>query len=161
MARAILLSVCRGSGSSARLPAKLTTASVMVLQPGWLVEGLRLGVGHASPVRPDPSTLGGGRTRLPQRKLLAARPRQPPSASSARRTRCGCGLSMLLQEGGVPVRLRSCWLDDLDLADLELLSGVLAEVVDRAGHGCEAAMSVRCCGRVLPRWSRPGSRPGR
>ena len=24
----------------------------------------------------------------------------------------------LLQEGGVPVRLRSCWLDDLDLAEL-------------------------------------------
>jgi hypothetical protein len=23
-----------------------------------------------------------------------------------------------LQEGGVPVRLRSCWLDDLDLADV-------------------------------------------
>jgi hypothetical protein len=23
-----------------------------------------------------------------------------------------------LQEGGVPVRLRSCWLDDLDLAEL-------------------------------------------
>jgi hypothetical protein len=23
-----------------------------------------------------------------------------------------------LQEGGVPVRLRSCWLDDLGLADL-------------------------------------------
>jgi hypothetical protein len=32
-----------------------------------------------------------------------------------------------LQEGGVPVRLRSCWLDDLDLAELarraELLRG--------------------------------------
>jgi hypothetical protein len=27
-------------------------------EPGWLVEGLRLGVGHASTVRPDPSTLG-------------------------------------------------------------------------------------------------------
>src|SRR5512133_3759456 len=26
--------------------------------PGWLVERLRLGVGHASTVRPDPSTLG-------------------------------------------------------------------------------------------------------
>jgi hypothetical protein len=26
--------------------------------PGWLVECLRLGVGHASTVRPDPSTLG-------------------------------------------------------------------------------------------------------
>jgi hypothetical protein len=26
--------------------------------PGWLVECLRLGVGHASAVRPDPSTLG-------------------------------------------------------------------------------------------------------
>jgi hypothetical protein len=25
---------------------------------------------------------------------------------------------LLLQEGGVPVRLRSCWLDDLDLAEL-------------------------------------------
>jgi hypothetical protein len=33
----------------------------------------------------------------------------------------------LLQEGGVPVRLRSCYLDDLDLANLarraELLRG--------------------------------------
>jgi hypothetical protein len=28
------------------------------------------------------------------------------------------GVGLLLQEGGVPVRLRSCWLDDLDLADL-------------------------------------------
>jgi hypothetical protein len=27
-------------------------------EPGWLVECLRLGVGHASTVRPDPSTLG-------------------------------------------------------------------------------------------------------
>jgi hypothetical protein len=27
-------------------------------------------------------------------------------------------VGLLLQEGGVPVRLRSCWLDDLDLADL-------------------------------------------
>jgi hypothetical protein len=26
--------------------------------PGWLVGRLRLGVGHASTVRPDPSTLG-------------------------------------------------------------------------------------------------------
>jgi hypothetical protein len=26
--------------------------------PSWLVERLRLGVGHASTVRPDPSTLG-------------------------------------------------------------------------------------------------------
>jgi hypothetical protein len=37
------------------------------------------------------------------------------------------GAGLLLQEGGVPVRLRSCWLDDLDLADLarraELLRG--------------------------------------
>jgi S-DNA-T family DNA segregation ATPase FtsK/SpoIIIE len=28
------------------------------------------------------------------------------------------GVGLLLQEGGVPVRLRSCWLDDLVLADL-------------------------------------------
>ena len=28
------------------------------------------------------------------------------------------GVGLLLQEGGVPVRLRACWLDDLDLADL-------------------------------------------
>ena len=28
------------------------------------------------------------------------------------------GVGLLLQEGGVPVRLRSCWLDDLGLADL-------------------------------------------
>jgi DNA segregation ATPase FtsK/SpoIIIE-like protein len=28
------------------------------------------------------------------------------------------GVGLLLQEGGVPVRLRSCYLDDLDLADL-------------------------------------------
>jgi len=27
-------------------------------EPGWLVECLRLGVGHASTVRSDPSTLG-------------------------------------------------------------------------------------------------------
>jgi hypothetical protein len=27
-------------------------------------------------------------------------------------------VGLLLQEGGVPVRLRSCWLDDLDLAEL-------------------------------------------
>jgi hypothetical protein len=27
-------------------------------EPGWLVECLRLGVGHASTVRPDPSTRG-------------------------------------------------------------------------------------------------------
>jgi FtsK/SpoIIIE family len=37
------------------------------------------------------------------------------------------GVGLLLQEGGVPVRLRSCWLDDLDLAELarraELLRG--------------------------------------
>jgi hypothetical protein len=28
------------------------------------------------------------------------------------------GVGLLLQEGGIPVRLRSCWLDDLDLAAL-------------------------------------------
>jgi hypothetical protein len=28
------------------------------------------------------------------------------------------GVGWLLQEGGVPVRLRACWLDDLDLAEL-------------------------------------------
>jgi hypothetical protein len=28
------------------------------------------------------------------------------------------GVGLLLQEGGVPVRVRSCWLDDLDLAEL-------------------------------------------
>ena len=28
------------------------------------------------------------------------------------------GVGLLLQEGGVPVRLRSCWLDDLELAEL-------------------------------------------
>jgi S-DNA-T family DNA segregation ATPase FtsK/SpoIIIE len=37
------------------------------------------------------------------------------------------GVGLLLQEGGVPVRLRSCWLDDLELAELarraELLRG--------------------------------------
>jgi hypothetical protein len=27
-------------------------------------------------------------------------------------------VGLLLEEGGVPVRLRSCYLDDLDLADL-------------------------------------------
>jgi hypothetical protein len=36
-------------------------------------------------------------------------------------------VGLLLQEGGVPVRLRSCYLDDLDLAELarraELLRG--------------------------------------
>jgi DNA segregation ATPase FtsK/SpoIIIE, S-DNA-T family len=37
------------------------------------------------------------------------------------------GVGLLLQEGGVPVRLRSCYLDDLELAELahsaELLRG--------------------------------------
>jgi S-DNA-T family DNA segregation ATPase FtsK/SpoIIIE len=28
------------------------------------------------------------------------------------------GVGLLLQEGGVPVRLRACYLDDLDLAEL-------------------------------------------
>jgi DNA segregation ATPase FtsK/SpoIIIE-like protein len=28
------------------------------------------------------------------------------------------GVGLLLQEGGIPVRLRACYLDDLDLADL-------------------------------------------
>jgi len=28
------------------------------------------------------------------------------------------GVGLLLQEGGVPVRLRACYLDDLELADL-------------------------------------------
>jgi hypothetical protein len=28
------------------------------------------------------------------------------------------GVGFLLQEGGVPVRLRACYLDDLDLAEL-------------------------------------------
>jgi hypothetical protein len=27
-------------------------------------------------------------------------------------------VGLLLQEGGVPVRLRACWLDDLELAEL-------------------------------------------
>jgi DNA segregation ATPase FtsK/SpoIIIE, S-DNA-T family len=39
------------------------------------------------------------------------------------------GVGWLLQEGGIPVRLRACWLDDLDLADLarraELARGAL------------------------------------
>jgi FtsK/SpoIIIE family len=39
------------------------------------------------------------------------------------------GVGLLLQEGGVPVRLRACWLDDLTLADLarraELARGAL------------------------------------
>jgi FtsK/SpoIIIE family len=39
------------------------------------------------------------------------------------------GVGWLLQEGGIPVRLRSCWLDDLTLADLarraELARGAL------------------------------------
>jgi hypothetical protein len=38
--------------------------------PGWSVGRLRLGVEHASTVRPDPSTLGGGRTRLPREGRL-------------------------------------------------------------------------------------------
>jgi hypothetical protein len=41
---------------------------------------------------------------------------QGHSAASIDPTARGVGL--LLQEGGVPVRLRSCYLDDLDLADL-------------------------------------------
>jgi DNA segregation ATPase FtsK/SpoIIIE-like protein len=41
---------------------------------------------------------------------------QGQSAASIDPTARGVGL--LLQEGGVPVRLRSCYLDDLDLADL-------------------------------------------
>jgi DNA segregation ATPase FtsK/SpoIIIE, S-DNA-T family len=39
------------------------------------------------------------------------------------------GVGWLLQEGGIPVRLRACWLDDLTLADLarraELARGAL------------------------------------
>src|SRR5215211_2861448 len=51
--------------------------------PGWLVECLRLGVGHASTVRPDPSTLGrGGRTRLPPRGPLVDRLKPPESVSA-------------------------------------------------------------------------------
>jgi S-DNA-T family DNA segregation ATPase FtsK/SpoIIIE len=38
------------------------------------------------------------------------------------------GVGLLLQEGGTPVRLRSCWLGDLELAELarraEVLRGV-------------------------------------
>jgi hypothetical protein len=41
---------------SARLDKTADRWSARV--PGWLVECLRLGVGHASTVRPDPSTLG-------------------------------------------------------------------------------------------------------
>jgi DNA segregation ATPase FtsK/SpoIIIE, S-DNA-T family len=59
----------------------------------------------------------------------AARPRMPPTRSSAgagpRRaprprlwTRPRGGVGYLLQEGGIPVRLRACYLDDLDLAEL-------------------------------------------
>jgi FtsK/SpoIIIE family len=35
------------------------------------------------------------------------------------------GVGLLLQEGGVPVRLRACYLDDLDLADLARRAEVL------------------------------------
>jgi S-DNA-T family DNA segregation ATPase FtsK/SpoIIIE len=39
------------------------------------------------------------------------------------------GVGWLLQEGGIPTRLRACWLDDLDLAELarraELARGAL------------------------------------
>jgi hypothetical protein len=37
------------------------------------------------------------------------------------------GVGLLLQEGGVPVRLRSCYLDDLDLADLARRAEALRE----------------------------------
>jgi DNA segregation ATPase FtsK/SpoIIIE-like protein len=38
--------------------------------------------------------------------------------SAARIDPTARGVGLLLQEGGVPVRLRSCYLDDLDLAEL-------------------------------------------
>jgi FtsK/SpoIIIE family len=39
------------------------------------------------------------------------------------------GVGLLLQEGGVPVRLRSCYLDDLDLADLARRAEVLRGMI--------------------------------
>src|SRR4030095_11538106 len=36
------------------------------------------------------------------------------------------GVGLLLQEGGVPVRLRACYLNDLDLANLARRAGLLA-----------------------------------
>jgi hypothetical protein len=48
--------------------------------PGWLVEGLRLVVGHASTVRPDPSTLGAvGERGSHHEGRSPARSRQTPS----------------------------------------------------------------------------------
>jgi hypothetical protein len=39
-------------------PTGSTAGHWSALEPSWLVGRLRLGVGHASTVRPDPSTLG-------------------------------------------------------------------------------------------------------
>jgi hypothetical protein len=49
----------RGKRRSQRSRPSIKTADHRAAQvPGWLVGRLRLGVGHASTVRPDPSTLG-------------------------------------------------------------------------------------------------------
>jgi hypothetical protein len=46
--------------------------------PGWLEKRLRLGVGHASTVRPDPSTLGVVGERGSHHEGSSARPRRQP-----------------------------------------------------------------------------------
>jgi S-DNA-T family DNA segregation ATPase FtsK/SpoIIIE len=42
------------------------------------------------------------------------------------------GVGLLLQEGGVPVRLRACWLDDVDLAELARRAEALRAIRKRS-----------------------------
>src|SRR5215207_9433863 len=46
------------SGGANEVGPRIRLPAVAAQEPSWLVECLRLGVGHASTVRPDPSTLG-------------------------------------------------------------------------------------------------------
>jgi hypothetical protein len=55
---------------------------------GWLVERSRLGVGHASTVRPDPSTLGAAENEAPTTR--AARRPVPGSPRRVFLHRVGC-----------------------------------------------------------------------
>ena len=62
---------------------------------------------------------------------------EPEGYSAASIDPAARGVGLLLQEGGIPVRLRSCYLDDLALADLArrskgLTPAVIAQVVELA-----------------------------
>src|SRR5215218_861516 len=182
MARAIPPSVCRSSGSSVRLPAKLTAASVMVLPlpvawpgglpldrgdggcrgmptehqgqataptksaidqahrpwparvPSWLVGHLRLGVGHASTGRPDPSTLG----------VVGERGSRHES-----RLQLGSGrLFGLLQD---PTEVVGAAVDDRDGHDAGHLVGVLplGAVHDLRDEAAPGAQGDSALGRVV------------